>query len=126
MTEHSNDFVGDPEIIAQLCQEYWKLASATEKAAELLPEKEAKRLSGQLKFSMRQLDVLMEKMGLRLVDFAGEPFHVGLSASVENAGDYSEDEVLVIDRTLEPTVMSGMTKIRLGRVIVGSVEQEEE
>jgi hypothetical protein len=126
MSEHSNEFVGDPEIIAQLCQEYWKLASATEKAAELLPEREAKRLSGQLNFSKRQLDVLMKQIGLRLVDFTGEPFHAGLSVSVDNSGDYGEDEALFIDRTLEPTVMSDMTVISLGRVIVAPVKQEEE
>lgn len=126
MSENSNDFFGDPETIAQLCQEYWRLASATEKIAEVLPEREAKRLSGQVNFSKRQLDVLMQKIGLRLVDFAGEPFHAGLSVSVDNSGDYGEDEALVIDRTLEPTVMSGMTKIRLGRVIVAPVEKEKE
>ncbi len=126
MSEHLNEFEGDPEIIAQLCQEYWKLASATQKIAEVLPEKEGKRLSGQLNFSKRQLEVLMQQIGLRLVDFAGEPFHAGLSVSVENSGDYGEDEALVVDRTLEPTVMSGMTKIRLGRVIVAPVKQEKE
>jgi hypothetical protein len=91
-----------------------------------LPEKEGKRLAGQLKFSKRQLDVLMQKLGLRLVDFVGERFHPGLAVSVENPSDFGDEVALVIDRTLEPTVMSDMTKIRLGRVIVAPVEKEEE
>ena len=116
----------DIESIAQLCVEYWKLAAATEKALSGLAPKNGKRLEAQLKFSKRQLDVLLQKMGLRLVDFAGERFHPGLAVSVDNPGDHGDEDDLVIGKTLEPTVMSDMTVIRLGRVIVAPFEQEEE
>ncbi|MCE8547557.1 hypothetical protein KBY25_17165 [Ruegeria pomeroyi] len=126
MPDHPTKFVGDAELVAQICQEYWKLTTATEKAAKQLPEKDSTRLTGQLKFSRRQLDVLMQQIGLRLVDFVGESFHPGLAVSVDNPGDYGEEQALIVGKTLEPTVMSDMTIIRLGRVIVAPVQQEEE
>ncbi len=122
--ENSSGF--DSGKIAQLCVEYWKLARATEKALDSILSKDGIRLEAQLKFSKRQLDVLLQDLGLRLVDFSGERFHPGLAVSVDNPSDYEEDEALVVGKTLEPTVMSDMTVIRLGRVIVAPVEQEEE
>lgn len=114
------------ESVAQLCVEYWKLAAATEKALNGALSSNGKRLEAQLKFSKRQLDVLLQDLGLRLVDFSGERFHPGLAVSVDNPDDFEEDEALVVGKTIEPTVMSDMTVIRLGRVIVAPVEQEEE
>lgn len=114
------------ESVAQLCVEYWKLAAATEKALNGALASNGKRLEAQLKFSKRQLDVLLHDLGLRLVDFSGERFHPGLAVSVDNPGDHEEDEALVVGKTIEPTVMSDMTVIRLGRVIVAPVEKEEE
>ena len=114
------------ESVAQLCVEYWKLAAATEKALSGILANDGKRLEAQLKFSKRQLDVLLQELGLRLVDFSGERFHPGLAVSVDNPGDFKEDEALVVCKTIEPTIMSDMTVIRLGRVIVAPVEQEEE
>lgn len=114
------------ESVAQLCVEYWKLAAATEKALNSVITGDRKRLEAQLKFSKRQLDVLLQDLGLRLVDFSGERFHPGLAVSVDNPSDYEEDVLLVVGKTLEPTVISDMTVIRLGRVIVAPVEQEEE
>ncbi len=114
------------ESVAQLCVEYWKLAAATEKALRSVLASDGKRLEAQLKFSKRQLDVLLQDLGLRLVDFSGERFHPGLAVSVDNPGDFEENEALVVGKTIEPTVMSDMTVIRLGRVIVAPVEQEEE
>jgi hypothetical protein len=115
----------DPVTVAQLCVEYWKLAATTEKALNILAEKESKRLEAQLKFSKRQLDVLLQNLDLRLVDFAGEHFHPGLAVSVDNPSDYDEEN-LIISKTIEPAVMSDMTIIRLGRVIVAPFEQNEE
>jgi hypothetical protein len=114
------------ESVAQLCVEYWELAAATEKALSGVLASDGKRLEAQLKFSKRQLDVLLQDLGLRLVDFSGERFHPGLAVSVDNSGDFEEDEALVVGKTIEPTVMSDMTVIRLGRVIVAPVEQEKE
>lgn len=114
------------ESVAQLCVEYWKLATVTEKVLNGVLANEGKRLEAQLKFSKRQLDVLLQDLGLRLVDFSGERFHPGLAVSVDNPSDYEEDEELVVGKTLEPTVMLDMTVIRLGRVIVAPIEQEKE
>lgn len=124
MTVQNDHF--SPYLVAQLCVEYWKLAAATEKALNVVLDKDGKRLEAQLKFSRRQLDVLLQDLGLRLVDFSGERFHPGLAVSVDNPGDYEGDGELVVGKTLEPTVMSDMTVIRLGRVIVAPVAQEEE
>lgn len=112
--------------VAQLCVEFWKLLSTSEKALSVLPHKEGKRFEAQLKFSKRQLDVILQELGLRLADFSGEPYHPGLAVSVDNPSEQDDDQDVVVSRTIEPTVMSDMTIVRLGRVIVSPAPVEEE
>ena len=114
------------ENVAQLCVEFWKLSSATQKAVERLPESEGRRLQGQLKFSNRQLTMLVDQLGLKLIDFEAEVFHAGLATSADNAGDFPDEADLVVSKTLEPTVMADMKVIRLGRVLVEPAKCEKE
>jgi hypothetical protein len=116
----------DAEIVAHLCVEYWKLAKAARKAVDRLPETESRRLEGQLNFSDRQLLVIVDNLGLKLIEFEGETFHSGLAVSADNVGDYSDDLELVITKTLEPTVVADMRVIRMGRVIVQPLANEKE
>ncbi len=114
------------DAVAQLCVEFWKLSSATRKAIDRLPDNESRRLEGQLNFSDRQLAMLVDQLGLRLIDFEGEVFHAGLATSADNAGDYPEVVNLVVSKTLEPTVMADMKVIRSGRVLVQPAKSEKE
>ena len=114
------------DAISQLCVEFWKLSKATRKAIDRLPDGESRRLEGQLNFSDRQLAMLVDQLGLKLIDFESERFHVGLAASAVNAGDYPDETDLVVSKTLEPTVMADMKVISLGRVIVEPEKSEKE
>ena len=114
------------ESVAQLCVEFWKLSNATKKAIERLPESESRRLKGQLNFSDRQLTMLVDELGLKLIDFKAEVFHAGLATSADNAGDYPDEADLIVSKTLEPTVMVDMKVIRLGRVLVEPAKSEKE
>ena len=114
------------ETVAQLCVEFWKLSNATRKAIDQLPDGESRRLEGQLNFSDRQLSMLVEKLGFRLINFESEIFHTGLAATADNAGDFSNEIDLVVSKTLEPTVMVGMKVVRLGRIVVEPAKSEKE
>ena len=114
------------EAVAQLCVEYWKLSRATMKTIDKLSDGEGRRLEGQLNFSNRQLLMLLDQLGLKLIDFETESFHAGLAASADNAGDYSDEIDLVVSKTLEPTVMADMRVVRLGRVLVEPAKSEKE
>ena len=116
----------DTGVVAHLCVEYWKLSKATRKAADLLPKPAKRRLEGQLSFSDRQLSMLVDKLGFKLVEFENEEFHAGLAVTSDNAGDYSDDIDLIVSKTLEPTILVGMQVIRLGRVLVEPAKSEKE
>lgn len=109
----------EPELVARLCVEYWKLARASQRAAGQLLEKDGKRLAAQVKFSDLQLSTIAGQMGLNVVSFDGESFTVGMPASADNGEDYGEDDDLVVVKTIEPAIVRDMKVIHKGRVLVG-------
>jgi hypothetical protein len=126
LVKNSGEEAFKPETIAHLCVEFWKLSSATMRAIERLPESESRRLKGQLNFSDRQLTMLVDQLGLKIIDFEAEMFHAGLATSADNAGDFPDETDLVVSKTLEPTVMADMKVIRLGRVLVEPAKSKKE
>lgn len=114
------------ETLALLCVEFWKLSNVTVKAIERLSESENRRLKSQLNFSDRQFSMLLDQLGLKLIDFEEEVFHAGLATSADNIGDFPDEADLVVSKTLEPTVVADMKVIRLGRVLVEPAKSEKE
>ncbi len=106
------------EAVALMCVEYWKLTQVSKKAIEQLPNGQGRKLAGQVKYSQRQLATLLDQLGLRLIEFDGEEFHTGMSASADNAEDFDDGVSLIVTKTLEPTIMEDMKVVRTGRVLV--------
>lgn len=116
----------DQELVARLCVEYWKLVRASQRAAQQMPDKDGKRMAAQVKFSDLQLTTISGQLGLNLVSFDGEPFAAGMPASADNGEDFSEDDDLVVAKTLEPAVVREMKVVHKGRVLVARRSDEEQ
>jgi|GEM_PF-1172094 len=116
------------DTVARLCVEYWKLLRAANKAVRALSdtgEASARRLEGQIRFSERQLQVIANDLGLKLIEFEGEPFRDGIAASSDNASDFDENDRLVVSRTIEPAVVKDMRVLSYGRVLVALAPQDK-
>lgn len=111
--------------VARLCVEYWKLMRASLRAADQLPERDGKRLIAQVKFSDLQLATISGQLGLNLVSFDGESFSDGMPASADNGEDFSQNEDLVVTKTIEPAVVREMKVVHKGRVLVARRSDEE-
>lgn len=114
----------EPEWVARLCVEYWKLARASLRAAGQLQEKDGKRLAAQVKFSDLQLSSIAGQMGMSVVSFDLESFTAGLPASADNGEDFGEGDDLVVMKTIEPAIVRDMKVIHKGRVLVGRRNDE--
>lgn len=110
----------DEATVAGLAVEYWKLVRTSVKMAGMLSEAEARRFEGQLRFSARQLEVIMAGLGARLVEFDGEPYEDGIAAAADNSDEFDPGAALVVERTLEPAVVRDMRVLRRGRVLVSA------
>lgn len=116
----------DRDTAVQLCVELWKLAKAASKAAMLLDDTHGRKLISQIKFSERQLATLAASLDIKIVDFDGEDFHPGLAASADNEDDFEAESDLVVTKTLEPAVVSNMSVLKTGRVVVGPKPETQE
>jgi hypothetical protein len=101
---------------AELASEYWKLLQAFERCATLAPETAKPRLAAQARYSGERLKALLERDGMRIVTFDGLNFEVNLPAVAVNAEDVVSDRTLVIERTLEPAIVSDSAVIITGKV----------
>lgn len=107
------------EDAARLCVEHWKLIRACSRLMGFLEGKDAQRLTAQLRFSELQLSTIASQMGFSIVTFDGVVFEPGLAASADNAEDFTDDELLVVTRTVEPALVRNMKVVATGRVLVG-------
>ena len=98
---------------------------ASLRAADQLPERDGKRLIAQVKFSDLQLATISGQLGLNLVSFDGESFSDGMPASADNGEDFSQNEDLVVTKTIEPAVVREMKVVHKGRVLVARRSDEE-
>jgi hypothetical protein len=108
--------------LAQLAIEYWRLLRAVERAIEAAPDGASQRLQSQARYAAARLQALLMDQKMSIQVFDGMDFEVNLPASPVNGEDFLNDEQFVIERTLEPAVLSDMRVILMGKVILTKKE----
>jgi hypothetical protein len=102
---------------AELASEFWKLLKGFEKAIAMAPIDARPRLLAQARYAASRLDTILAGEDMRIVSFDGGSFEPSMPAVAINA-----DEIAgmpgewIVERTLEPAVISGVTVVMTGKV----------
>lgn len=107
--------------LAHLAVEYWKLMRAVERTLELMPEHARERVASQARYAASRLHALLEEQNMSLQVFDGMEFEINLPAAAIN-GDEFQDAASVVERTLEPAVVSNMRVLLMGKVFLAGKE----
>ena len=107
--------------IAQIAAESWRYKQALSKALRRMDPMDAERFSRQYGYFARRVEQAVAAAGLRVVDYAGQAYDVGLPVQAMNLDDFDEDEALIITQTVEPVIMSEGRVIKTGMVMLDRV-----
>lgn len=106
------------DALVKLATEFWRLSRAFERSIIDLPSEKQTRASSQLRYSASRLPMLLSEAGLQIVSYDNEPFEPNLPVSIENADQLQAVDALVIERTLEPTILCDGQVLAVGKVSV--------
>jgi hypothetical protein len=102
---------------AELASEYWKLLKGFERSITLVPEDARQRFAAQARYATTRLESILTASGMRLVSFDGQYFEENMPAVAVNADEVAGSAArLIVERTLEPAIVDGMTVVLTGKV----------
>lgn len=105
--------------ISAMAIEFWKLIRSYERILIFLPPEHHAKTQAQVRFSARRLAAVLEESGIRLVTFDGQVFEPNLPVTAVNMEDFGNtDENLIIEQTIEPTVMNDNSIVSMGKVVL--------
>lgn len=113
-----SDQVQTEELLIGLTVESWRLCRMFQKSIDLRDIKSASRQSNQVRYFHRKLDDSLAPLGLRIVDFEGQPYHPGMAATALNAADFDAEDDLSVDQMMEPVVMGADGVRRTGTMML--------
>jgi hypothetical protein len=108
----------DREALIKLITEYWRLLKLTERAVADTQNETTASVAAQLRYSMSRLTAICAEGGLRLIGYDRETYVPNLPVTVANADETETTGELVIDRTVEPTIIADGQVVAMGKVFL--------
>ncbi len=112
--------------VAEIAAEAWRYERALGKALKKMDVMDAERFSRQYEYFANRVDRAVAMAGLRVMDWTGSAFSVGLPVQAMNLDEFDEDAPLVITQMIEPVVMLDGRVIKTGMVMVGEKQDQTE
>jgi hypothetical protein len=103
--------------------EGWRFARVFGHLLSKLDAGQTPRYTNQARYFLKKIDDGLERFGLRIVTLEGQPYDPGMAVSALNIADFDPDDLLVIDKMVEPIVMGQNGLIREGTVMLTKMSQ---
>jgi hypothetical protein len=104
--------------LAELTVECWRLLRLTERLIQDQPAGRQAGARAQARYVRGRLDAILAAQSIRLIAYDGEPYGPGLPVTIANADELNRSENLVVQETLEPTLVTEGRVVAMGKVIV--------
>jgi hypothetical protein len=108
--------------LVELSIESWRLCRLFERVLTKLDAGEAARYANQIRYFQKNLENHLESGGLKLVSHEGQPYDAGMAVTALNMEDFAPDDLLVVDRMVEPVVMGPGGVRKQGTVTLRKVQ----
>jgi hypothetical protein len=106
------------EAFIKLATEYWRLLKLTERAVADAQNEKSASVAAQLRYSMSRLSTICAEAGLKLVSYDREPYLPNLPVTVANSDETELSEGLIVERTVEPTIIGDGQVVAMGKVFL--------
>jgi flavin reductase (DIM6/NTAB) family NADH-FMN oxidoreductase RutF len=104
--------------VVSISAESWRLLRTVERFALSLDGDQQRRIVSRIAFFEQRVRDELASVGLKLVDFTGQPYGPELAASAINADEFAAQDRCVVEQTLEPAVMGPEGLVRAGTVVL--------
>jgi len=108
--------------LIDIAVESWRFSRIFARLVSKLDAGESSRYVNQLRYFQKKVDESLDAGGLKIVNIEGHPFDPGMAASAINIGDFSPDDVLLVDQMLEPIIMGPNGLRKQGTVMLRKVD----
>lgn len=106
------------DLVPKFALEMWKMLRAFERTLADLPEDKALKRTAQYRYSKGRLDALLERAQIRILTFEGQKFTPNLPVSPINADEMIDLPDVVVESTLEPTIVGDNVILHVGKVVL--------
>jgi len=118
---NSENAVVSPETmrdsVVSMAIESWRFARTFERLLGKLDAGEQVRYISQYNWFMKKVVEALNQVNLWVVNFEGQPFDIGMSATPLNIDEFDpENDTLIVDKVLEPTIMGKDGLVKTGTI----------
>ncbi len=107
--------------VINMAVEAWRFGRVFERMLMKLDAGEQTRYRNQFRWFAKKVEEALDETGLRMVNLEGQAFEPGSAATPLNIADFGPDDVLVVDKMVEPIIMGKNSLVRPGTVILKKV-----
>ncbi len=97
--------MNNQEILLKIIIESWRFMKTTESLIKRLPAVDQKRYIGRCQWYSKMLVENTALLGAKILEFDGQEFDNGMPVTALNLEEFGPDDTLVIEQTLEPTIL---------------------
>jgi hypothetical protein len=108
----------DRKALIKLATEYWRLLKLAERIVAEMQSDRMASMSAQLRYSMSRLSTICAESGLKLIGYDREPYAPNLPVTVANADETEFSGDLIVERTVEPTIIADGQIVAMGKVFL--------
>lgn len=113
-------------IIADFIVEEYRFCKAFISMINKLYSEERSKYESVLNFHYGKIQELSKRANVAIISFEGKPYDDGLPIKSLNIDDFSKEDSLMIEQTIEPTIISTDNPVRIiryGSVILNKVAE---
>jgi len=110
------------QSLIEMAIESWRFARLFARVVSKLDAGEGGRYAGQLRYFQKKIEESLGASGLKVVNLEGQLFDPGMAASAINIGDFSPNEVLLVEQMVEPIIMGSAGLKKQGTVVLKKVD----
>jgi hypothetical protein len=108
--------------LATLARDYWRLLRSYERLIAESALNNHNRLKSNYRNAERRLSIVLDEYNLKIISYEGKKYTPNLAVTVVNADEFSDNDELIINQMLEPTVMHGEQVLNIGKAILSKEE----
>jgi hypothetical protein len=108
----------DREALIKLTTEYWRLLKLTERTVADMQNEKTASVAAQLRYSMSRLTTICAEGGLKLISYDRQLYIPNLPVTVANSDETDASDELIVERTIEPTIIADGQVVAMGKVFL--------